>query len=344
MIDARKTWHVAIGLQWRVLGPEICQCPQWVTRRSHGRIAVALHHAVVEQIVGRHSTSVLLRSDMGASRSKAAGAPRCGRIIASLQGRPASVAARKCGQHHPQTFPAPPGNALTLGRAAGAHVLLPAPEGLRRTTTGTPGFAETSLIKDPIMAPLNRSTQKNRPAKSQRATTLEMVRLACPDTAQALRISESFGLSLIDSDGIRDLHRGQLIESADALKDGLAEKAMQIHMQRIVGSFVGSAYGAGQFYSRAVTEARDLTTKLSNDTRDEDLDGPVGFDSRAQRKREFAADMGLQAHVLRMAAEGAVSAYEDITGETWKPYERTVEQPANSVDQKAATAQMAAFE
>lgn len=75
------------------------------------------------------------------------------------------------------------------------------------------------------MAPLNRSNQKNRPAKSQRATTLEMVRHACPDAAQAHRISESFGLALIDSDGIRTLHRGQLIESADALKGGLAEKA-----------------------------------------------------------------------------------------------------------------------
>jgi hypothetical protein len=194
------------------------------------------------------------------------------------------------------------------------------------------------------MATNSRSTQKARLAKSQRATTLEMVRHACPDTAQALRISESFGLAVIDSDGIRDLHRGQLIESADALKDGLAEKAMQIHMQRIVGSSVGSAYGAGQFYSRSVTEARDLTTKLSNDYRDEDLEGPVGFDSRAQRKREFAADTGLQAHVLRMAAEGAVSAYEDITGENWKPYERTVEQSGAFVDQKAASAQMAAFE
>jgi hypothetical protein len=171
-----------------------------------------------------------------------------------------------------------------------------------------------------------------------------MVRHACPDAAQAHRISESFGLALIDSDGIRTLHRGQLIESADALKDGLAEKAMQIHMQRIVGSFVGSAYGAGQFHSRAVTEARDLTTKLSNDIRDEDLDGPVGFDSRAQRKREFAAEMGLQAHVLRMAAEGAISTYEDITGEAWKPYERMVKQPGKSIDRQAATAQMAAFE
>ncbi|MFA7416788.1 MAG: hypothetical protein WC048_20155 [Rhizobium sp.] len=190
----------------------------------------------------------------------------------------------------------------------------------------------------------SRSTQTARPAKSKRAATLEMVRHACPHTAQALRISESFGLAVIDSDGIRNLHRGQLIESAEALKDGLGEKAMQIHMQRIVGSFVGSAYGAGQFYSRSVTQARDLTTKLSNDYRDEDLEGPVGFDSRAQRKREFAADMGLQAHVLRMAAEGAVSAYEEITGEAWKPYERAVEQPGASLERRAASAQMAAFE
>lgn len=194
------------------------------------------------------------------------------------------------------------------------------------------------------MAPLNRSAQKSS-GSSPRATTLEMVRHACPDTVQALRISESFGLRVIDSDGIRDLHRSQLIDSAEALKDGLGEKAMQIHMQRIVGSFIGSAYGAGQFYSRSVTEARDLTTKLANDFRDEDLSGPVGFDSRAQRKREFAADMGLQAHVLRMAAEGAIAAYEDITGESWKPYERGgVATPAASLDQRAASMQMSAFD
>lgn len=194
------------------------------------------------------------------------------------------------------------------------------------------------------MAPLNRSASKTRPA-TQRATTLEMVRHACPDSAQAQRISVSFGLPVIDSESLCDLHRNQLIESAEALKDGLQEKAMQIHMQRIVGSYVGSAYGAGQFYSRSVTEARDLTAKLSNDDRDEDLAGPVGFDSRAQRKREFAADMGLQAHVLRMAAEGAVSAYEEITGETWKPYERSgaaVSVP--SLDQRAASMQMSAFD
>ena len=171
-----------------------------------------------------------------------------------------------------------------------------------------------------------------------------MVRLACPDSAQTLRISESFGLAVLDSDGIRDLHERLVVETADALKDGLSERAMEIHLQRIVGAYVGSAHGAGQFYSRAVSEARDATAKSANDFRDEDLDGPVGFDSAAQLKREFAADMALQSHALRMAAEGAVAAYERVIGERWKPFERLVENPGQGVHRKAAAVQMAAFD
>ena len=177
----------------------------------------------------------------------------------------------------------------------------------------------------------------------RKGTTLEMVRLACPDAAQAARISESFGLPVLDGDGIRETHVRLVIETADVLGDGLGERAMQIHLQRIVGAFVGSAHGAGQFYSRAVSEARDATAKAACDARDEDVDGPVGFDGPAQRKREFAADMGLQAHALRMAAEGAVAAYEQVVGETWKPFERQVDQPGQSLDRKAAAQQMAAF-
>ena len=177
----------------------------------------------------------------------------------------------------------------------------------------------------------------------RKGTTLEMVRLACPDSAQTSLISESFGLPVLDSDGIRELHRRLITETADALSEGLGERAMQIHLQRIVGAYVGSAYGAGQFYSRAVSEARDATAKSANDARDEDLDGPVGFDSAAQRKREFAADMGIQAHALRMAAEGAVAAYETVVGEDWKPFERAVENPGQTVDRKAADLQMAAL-
>lgn len=182
-----------------------------------------------------------------------------------------------------------------------------------------------------------------RVVQLRKGTTLEMVRLACPDANQASLISESFGLPLLDSEGIRDLHERLLIETADAMKEGISDRAMQIHLQRIVGAYVGSAHGAGQFYSRAVTETRDLTAKLANDIRDEDLDGPVGFQSSAQRKREFAADMGLQSHALRMAAEGAVAAYEQIVGERWKPFERQVENPGATTDRKAADMQMAAL-
>lgn len=191
--------------------------------------------------------------------------------------------------------------------------------------------------------PAANSRASARVVPLRKGTTLEMIRLACPDASQSTLISESFGLPVLDSDGIRELHEKLIVETASALDEGLGERAMQIHLQRIVGAFVGSAYGAGQFYSRAVTEARDATAKAACDDRDEDIGGPVGFDSAAQRKREFAADMALQAHALRMAAEGAVAAYEHVIGEKWKPFERAVENPGRTVDRKAAELQMSAL-
>ena len=187
----------------------------------------------------------------------------------------------------------------------------------------------------------------NRPSarvvQLRKGATLEMVRLTCPDAVQALRIAESFGSAVVDGDRVRDKHERLIIETADALSEGLAEKAMQIHLQRIVGAYVGSAHGAGQFYSRAVTEARDATAKAANDARDDDRDGIVGYDNSAQRKREFAADMGIQAFSLRMAAEGAVAAYEHVVGETWKPFDRPVDNPGQTLDRKVAEAQMDAL-
>ena len=53
--------------------------------------------------------------------------------------------------------------------------------------------------------------------------------------------------------------------------------------------------------------------------------------------------MGVQSHALRMAAEGTVAAYEQVVGESWKPFDRPVENPGASLDRKAAEAQMAAL-
>ena len=98
--------------------------------------------------------------------------------------------------------------------------------------------------------PATPSRQSPRPSarvvQLRKGATLEMVRLTCPDTAQALLIAESFGTAVVDSDGIRDLHERLIIETADSLSEGLGEGARQIHLQRVVGAYVGSAHGAGQ--------------------------------------------------------------------------------------------------
>ena len=193
------------------------------------------------------------------------------------------------------------------------------------------------------MAKSATSRPSARVVQLRKGATLEMVRLTCPDAAQAMRIAESFGTAVVDGDGVRDTHERLILETADGLSEGLGERAMQIHLQRIVGAYVGSAHGAGKFYSRAVTEARDATAKAASDARGDDRDGIVGYDSSAQRKREFAADMGIQAFSLRMAAEGAVAAYEHVVGESWKPFDRPVDNPGQTLDRKAAEAQMDAL-
>jgi hypothetical protein len=95
---------------------------------------------------------------------------------------------------------------------------------------------------------------------------------------------------------------------------------MQIQLQRITGAFVSSAFGAAQFYGTKISAAKDLNSKLFNDDRDEDREGPSGPESQAERARLFAAEMILQSFSLMAAVEGAVSAYADITGDDWKPY------------------------
>jgi N12 class adenine-specific DNA methylase len=71
--------------------------------------------------------------------------------------------------------------------------------------------------------------------------------------------------------------------------------------------------------------------------------GPVALAERGLHEFDaWASTFGDTSTELELQPSGKYKPV--ITGETWKPYERTVEQPANSVDQKAATAQMAAFE
>ena len=184
--------------------------------------------------------------------------------------------------------------------------------------------------------------QTARAPQNRQAITLELVARLTPSAVQADKLSTAFGLEPVDFDEVREATEEQLGLSTKVLSSTINETGMRIHLQRIVGAFVGSAHGAATFYSSKVTVARELTMKLANEDRDEDRDGVSGFDSRAARAREFAARAGLTAFALFAAATGAVQAFRELTGEEWKPYEAPVA-PSRSVSAQAAAAQMDAL-
>ncbi len=181
-----------------------------------------------------------------------------------------------------------------------------------------------------------------RKSPVRQAITFELVQAHAPHAGLAENLSRTFGIDPVDYAAILEATEENIGLSAKALQPTLNDKAMEIHLQRVVGSFVSSAYGAATFYGTKVTQAKDLTMKSQNDDRDGDRGGVSGFESKAERARQFAAEMGLQAYALMAAAEGAVSAYAHITGEDWKPYEAPAA-PANSTIRQSAEAQMAAF-
>ena len=192
-------------------------------------------------------------------------------------------------------------------------------------------------------APKTAQNTTTRKEPVRQAITLEAVIARAPHSGLAENLSRTFGLDCPEYAAIREGTEENVVRSANVLRDDLNDKAMEIHLQRIVGSFVSSAFGASTFYQTKVTTAKDLTMASQNDARDEDRDGVSGFMSKAENARLFAAQMGLQAYALMAAAEGAVHAYAHITGEDWKPYEAPMSAASSSTSRKSAAEEMNAF-
>lgn len=178
------------------------------------------------------------------------------------------------------------------------------------------------------------------PAKSKDRTppTFEMAVQLCPHQGIAESVAQAFGLIVPEYEQIKLAHARGLKAMWLSFEETLNEKATAMHFQRLVGSLVSSAVGAGRFYSEKVGEARAASTRGHDAGQEQDA--PVGLESKAQRIREFAADMCMQAYALLAAAEGAIEAYKEITGEDWKPYAAQAE---SSLEQRSAEAQMSAF-
>jgi hypothetical protein len=184
----------------------------------------------------------------------------------------------------------------------------------------------------------NRS--KSAPKRETRTPiAFETAAQLCPHQGVAENVAQAFGLIVPEYETIRAQHSIAIKRMAEAFEGSLNDKATAMHFQRIVGSLVSSAVGAGRFYSEKVTQARDATARAADGGNDEH-GTPIGLESKAQRTREFAADMAMQAFALLAAAHGAIDAYRDLTGEEWKAYEA----PADAaVEKKAAVSQMGAF-
>ena len=120
-----------------------------------------------------------------------------------------------------------------------------------------------------------QSRKSQKPA-ANRPVSFEQAALLCPTQGQAERVAERFGLAVPDYQAIRELHARALHDMADGLAGALNDKATQMHFQRIVGSLVSSAVGAGRFYSEKVSEARAAAARAADGG--EEPGAPVGFE------------------------------------------------------------------
>ena len=120
-----------------------------------------------------------------------------------------------------------------------------------------------------------QSRKSQKPA-ANRPVSFEQAALLCPTQGQAERVAERFGLAVPDYQAIRELHARALHDMAGGLAGALNDKATQMHFQRIVGSLVSSAVGAGRFYSEKVSEARAAAARAADGG--EEPGAPVGFE------------------------------------------------------------------
>ena len=216
--------------------------------------------------------------------------------------------------------------------------------------------AAKATAKAPAKAAPKQAARHQAPAshnptrtKPREANTLERAASLCPRLKLAENIARTFAMECVAADGveewaasIRETTEEHVAQAAQLLSGTLGEIAMKISMQRIVEAHVANAIGAGTYYQSRVTIMRDLNTKGSNDDRDEDRDGPAGFESKAERARQFAAEKAMEAFALLVAAEGAVSAFAHIIGENWKAFQ-PAQQAGGTLRQRSAAAELGAF-
>ena len=102
---------------------------------------------------------------------------------------------------------------------------------------------QTERIKIMTCKSTQAATKTPTPrARPERQTiTFELVTRLAPHQGLADNLVRTFDLEPVDYDTIRDATAEHIARAAKAFETALNEKALQIHLQRITGAFVGSA-------------------------------------------------------------------------------------------------------
>ena len=184
------------------------------------------------------------------------------------------------------------------------------------------------------------SSTPRKTAYTREVVNLEAAILHGPTQDVISKVAKVFAMEPVPVAEIREMVEEHLVLQSRVMP--LTEKNMEMHFQRVVGQYVGSAVSSARFYDAKRATAREMASKL-NEHRDEDRDGASGFEGKVERAQMFAAEMAWQAISTLAAAEGAVSAYSHITGNEWKPYVGNT--PDNqTVSAQSVAARAAAFD
>ena len=140
--------------------------------------------------------------------------------------------------------------------------------------------------------------------------------MPAPHQGPADNLVRTFGFEPVDRDCPRDAAGLRVAQAAQAFRTAAKQSRCGFTNNRPVVPMSALPQGLRRPYGTDRSAAMELTSRLLNDDRAEDHDGPIGFESKTERARLFAAEMALQSFALLAAAEGAIAAYADITGET----------------------------
>ena len=158
-----------------------------------------------------------------------------------------------------------------------------------------------------------RSKSSPKP-QTRTPVTFEMAVHLCPHQGVAESVAEAFGLFLPEYDAIRAEHASAVNRMAEAFNGALNDKATTMHFQRIVGSLVGSAVGAGRFYSDKVSEARAATARAADGGDDEHGTGSGLKAARSRVRSRSVRSCGPAPPPCR-AWRGRRRAFKDLAGE-----------------------------